>query len=225
MILKGVGASPGAAVANIYRINQLDLTVDQHDGCEPEVEEQRYKKALVQALCELDALYEKTAVEDTAAAQVFEIHKLMLDDPDLSDGVGTAIRAGHNAEYAVQSTADALAGFLESLENEVMRGRAADVRDVSGRLIRILKGVEESGGMPEGTFVVLAEDLLPSQTVRLDRQKVVGFVTKRGSVTSHSVILAKTMGIPCIVGLGDDYDRLPERGEIAIDGVTGEVAV
>ena len=149
--------------------------------------------------------------------------RMMLEDPDFCDGVETAIASGLNAEYAVKSSADTLADFLGTLENEVMRERAADVRDVSGRLIRILKGIEETAESPNEEIIVLAEDLLPSQTVRLDRDKVVGFVTKRGSVTSHSVILAKTMGIPCIVGLSDGFDTLPESGELAIDGKTGEV--
>ncbi len=225
MLIKGVGASPGAAIAHIYFIKQLDLSVQKQEGKDPKAETERYEKAKEQALKELDELFEKTAAADPAAAQVFDIHKMMLDDPDFCDGVEAALGAGLNAEYAVKSSADALADFLGSLENEVMRGRAADVRDVSGRLIRILKGIQESSEMPAEDVIVLAEDLLPSQTVKLDRSKVLGFVTKRGSVTSHSVILAKTMGIPCIVGVGEDFDQLPRSGEIAIDGKTGEVLV
>ena len=225
MLLKGVGASSGAAIAQIYFLKQLDLTVEKLEGRDRAAETERYEKAKEQALSELDELFEKTAATDEAAAQVFDIHKMMLDDPDFCDGVDAALSAGLNAEYAVKSSADTLADFLGSLENEVMRGRAADVRDVSGRLIRILKGLEETSEMPSGEVIVLAEDLLPSQTVRLDRSRVLGFVTKRGSVTSHSVILAKTMGIPCIVGMGEGFDALPASGEIAIDGKTGEVLV
>jgi len=225
MNLKGVGASPGVAIAHSYLIRQPDLSVKRQEGMDPAAETGRYEKAKEQALSELDALFEKTAAADPSAAQVFDIHKMMLDDPDFCDGVDSALASGLNAEYAVKSSADALIAFLETLENEVMRGRAADVRDVSERMIRILKGLSYDDAMPDGETIVLAEDLLPSQTVRLDREKVAGFVTKRGSVTSHSVILAKTMGIPCVVGLGDDFDRLPPSGEIAIDGGTGEVAV
>ena len=225
MLIKGVGASPGAAIAHIYYIKQLDLSVTRQEGKNPESETERYENAKAQAMSELDALYEKTATTDSAAAQVFDIHKLMLEDSDFCDGVEAEIALGLNAEYAVKSSADALADFLGTLENEVMRERAADVRDVSGRLIRILKGIEESTDTTDEEIIVLAEDLLPSQTVRLDREKVAGFVTKHGSVTSHSVILAKTMGIPCIVGLADGFDTLPESGELAIDGKTGEVLV
>ena len=225
MLLKGVGASQGAAIAHIYYIKQLDLSVEKLEGKNPVIETDRYEKAKEQALSELDELLEKTAATDSVAAQVFDIHKMMLDDPDFCDGVEAALTSGLNAEYAVKSSADALSDFLGTLENEVMRSRAADVRDVSERLIRILKGIDDSFEMPDGEMIVLAEDLLPSQTVRLDRSKVVGFVTKRGSVTSHSVILAKTMGIPCIVGMGDAFESLPMSGEIAIDGKTGEVLV
>ncbi|MEA4894287.1 MAG: phosphoenolpyruvate--protein phosphotransferase [Oscillospiraceae bacterium] len=225
MLLKGVGASAGAAIAHIFYIKQLDLSVERQEGRDPEAETSRFESAKAQAFSELDKLFEKTAVNDSAAAQVFDIHKLMLDDPDFCDGVEAAIGSGLNAEYAVKTSADALIDFLGTLENEVMRGRAADVRDVSERLIRILKGIEERDDTPSEEVIVLAEDLLPSQTVRLDREKVSGFVTKRGSVTSHSVILAKTMGIPCIVGMGDSFDELPESGELAIDGSTGEVLV
>jgi len=223
MHIKGVGASPGAAIASIYYIRQPDLSVIRQEGRDPKTETERYEKAKAQAVCELDVLYEKTAATNTEAAQVFDIHKLMLEDPDFCEGVETVIASGLNAEYAVKSSADTLADFLGTLENEVMRERAADVRDVSGRLIRILKGIEESDDSPDEEIIVLAEDLLPSQTVKLDREKVAGFVTKRGSVTSHSVILAKTMGIPCIVGVGEGFDEIPKNGEIAIDGKTGEV--
>lgn len=223
MLLKGVGASPGAAIAKIYFIKQIDLSVEKLDGRNKETETERFESAKSQAFSELDELFEKTSETDSAAAQVFDIHKLMLDDPDFCDGVEAAINEGLNAEYAVKSSADALSDFLSTLDNEVMRGRAADVRDISERLIRILKGISEADNSLPESVIVLADDLLPSQTVKLDRSKVAGFVTRHGSVTSHSVILAKTMGIPCIVGMGSSFDELPEAGEIAIDGKTGEV--
>ncbi|MFB0921017.1 MAG: phosphoenolpyruvate--protein phosphotransferase [Oscillospiraceae bacterium] len=225
MLFRGVGASAGAAIAHIFYIKQLDLSVEKQEGRDPKTETERFENAKEQAFAELDVLFEKTAATNSAAAQVFDIHKLMLDDPDFCDGVESALASGFNAEYAVKASADALIDFLGTLDNEVMRARAADVRDVSERLIRILKGIEENSDALKDEVIVLAEDLLPSQTVRLDREKVTGFVTKRGSVTSHSVILAKTMGIPCIVGMGESFDELPVSGEIAIDGKTGEVLV
>lgn len=225
MLLKGVGASQGAAIAHIFYVKKPDLSVERQEGRDPKTEKERYESAKVRAFSELDELFVKTAATDPSAAQVFDIHKMMLDDPDFCDGVESALEEGINAEFAVKSTADMLADFLGKLENEVMRGRADDVRDISDRLIRILKGIEDSALMPEGEAIVVAKDLLPSQTVKLDRERVAGFITKRGSVTSHSVILAKTMGIPCIVGMGDSFESLPKSGEIALDGNTGEVLV
>jgi len=225
MLIKAVGAAPGAAIARIYYIKQPDLSVERLEGRDAVTETGRFENAKAQAMTELDLLFDKTAATDKAAAQVFDIHKMMLDDPDFIDGVEAAIAAGLNAEFAVKSAGDTLAAFLQTLDSEVMRERAADVRDISERMIRILKGIVLDDEMPEGQAVVLAEDLLPSQTIRLDRTRVSGFVTKHGSVTSHSVILAKTMGIPCIVGLGAAFDTLPQNGEIAIDGGTGEVLV
>lgn len=225
MLIKGVGASAGAAIAELFHVSQPELTVEKQPGKDPETETARFDKAKAQAFAELDALYNAASANDPASAQIFEIHKLMLEDPDFLDGVEGAISAGLSAEYAVKSTGDALSGFLEGLDNEIMRGRGADVRDVSGRLIALLKGVSLSYEMHGDALIVVAEDLLPSQTVKLDRSKVRGFVTKRGSVTSHSVILAKTMGIPCVVGLGDAFESIPDAGSLAIDGGTGEVLI
>lgn len=223
MLIKGVGASAGVAMAQIYYIKQPDISVERLEGRNPATERSRFEEAKAKTLSELDTLYGNTVKADPAAAQIFDIHKYMLEDPDFCDGVEDVIAAGLNAEYAVKSSADTLADFLSSLENEVMRGRAADIRDVSNRLILILKGESYDSDMPDTETIVTAEDLLPSQTVKLDREKVLGFVTKHGSITSHSAILAKTMGIPCVVGIGDDYDMLPKNAEIAIDGSSGEV--
>jgi len=225
MLLKGVGASAGASMAQIYYVRNTEISVEKLEGRDPETEMTRFKAAKEKAMAELDDLYEKMAEKDSAAAQIFDIHKYMLDDPDFCDGVENAIAAGLNAEFAVKSSADALSDFLSSLENEVMRARAADIKDAADRLIRLLMGVQIDEDEPDTEVIVAAEDLLPSQTVRLDRKKVLGFVTKHGSVTSHSAILAKTMGIPCVVGMGDDFDLLPKKGEIAVDGNTGEVFI
>ena len=198
-MLKGIAASAGAAVAELFRLRAPDLSVDSTACYEPDGERERYQSAAESALAELDALYDMAMETDEATAQVFDIHRMMLDDPDFCDGIEDGIGAGHCAEFAVQQTADMLAGMFLAMEgDEYMQARAADVRDVAGRLIRILKGISEGGEHFEHPVIVAAEDLLPSQTVRLDKTKVLGFVTKYGSVTSHSVILAKTLGIPCI---------------------------
>lgn len=222
-MLKGIGASAGVAVAELFHLEEADLSVTLVQGLDPAAEQTRYEGAAAQALRELDALYDKACETDENVAQVFDIHRMMLDDPDFCEGIADIIAEGANAEYAVRQTADGLAAMFQAMEgDEYMQARAADVQDVAGRLIRILKGVQDADTQFDRPVIVAAADLLPSQTVRLDKEKVVGLVTKYGSSTSHSVILARTLGIPCIVGMGEDFDRLPDSGLLAMDGSTGE---
>ncbi len=222
-MLKGIAASAGAAVAQLFYLEEPDLSVTKETGLDPVQQHQRYEQAAAQAIRELDGLYEKARATDENVAQVFDIHRMMLEDPDLIDGIDGLLDQGFNAEYAVRETADGLAAMFKAMEDEYMQARSADITDVGNRLIRVLKGIPDTAEFPEEPVIVAAEDLLPSQTVRLDKNRVAGFVTKLGSSTSHSVILARTLGIPCIVGMGDDYAKLPQSGLVAIDGSTGEV--
>ena len=224
-MLKGIAASAGVAIAELFHLDQPDLTVAPETGRDPAAERARYDAAAAQALRELDALYDRACQTDEQTAQVFDIHRMMLDDPDFCEGVGDALDQGASAEWAVQQTADGLAAMFQAMEgDEYMQARAADVRDVASRLIRILKGVGEAAMVADRPVIVAAADLLPSQTVQMDKANVAGFVTKYGSITSHAVILARTLGIPCVVGMGEDFDRLPAAGTVAMDGSTGEVA-
>ena len=223
-MLKGIAASTGVAIAELFYLREPDLTVAPDMECDPVAERARYNAAAAQALSQLDALYDQACQTDEQTAQVFDIHRMMLDDPDFYEGVSGALDQGASAEWAVQQTADGLAAMFEAMEgDEYMQARAADVRDVAGRLIRILKGVQETTMEVDHPVIMAAADLLPSQTVQLDKAKVAGFLTKYGSSTSHSVILARTLGIPCVVGMGEDFDRLPPSGTAAMDGSTGEV--
>lgn len=223
MLLKGIGGCAGVAIAELFYLEEPDLSVERAEDRDPAVEGPRYEAAAAQALTELDALYDKACETDEDVAQVFDIHRMMLDDDDFREGVDGAISAGASAEWAVRQTADGLAAMFQAMEgDEYMQARAADVQDVAGRLIRILKGIKDTDARFDHPVIVAAADLLPSQTVRLDREMVAGFVTRHGSTTSHSVILARTLGIPCIVGMGADFDRLPKTGLLAIDGGTGE---
>ena len=223
-MLKGIAASAGVAIAELFYLREPDLTVAPDMGRDPDVERARYDGAAAQALAQLDALYDQASRTDEQTAQVFDIHRMMLDDPDFCEGVSGALDQGASAEWAVQQTADGLAAMFEAMEgDEYMQARAADVRDVAGRLIRILKGVQDTVMEADHPVIVAAADLLPSQTVQLDKKMVAGFLTKYGSSTSHSVILARTLGIPCVVGMGEDFDRLPSAGMVAMDGSTGEV--
>ncbi len=224
-MLRGVAASAGVAIAELYRLEEPDLSVTRISGLDKGAEHARYDDAAAQALKELDSLYERACETDEKTAQVFDIHRMMLDDPDFCEGVEGILEEGVNAEWAVRATADTLADLFRGMAgDEYMQARAADVLDVAGRLIRILKGIPDTDTRFDRPVIVAAEDLLPSQTVRLDKTMVAGFLTRHGSVTSHSVILARTLGIPCVVGMESDFDQLPLTGLAAMDGSTGEVA-
>ncbi len=224
MKFKGTGASEGVAIGNIYFLSQPDLSVTKQNGCNPQKEKERIDHAVKQAKKELRQLYEKALTSDKKTAEVFEVHSMMLDDPDFIEGIQQQLEMTFNAEYAVRCTGDALKSMFESLEDGYMKARAADIADVTDRVVRILKGLNETQPQPDGDVIVLAEDLYPSQTMKLDKNSVKGFVTARGSTASHSVILARTMGIPCIVGV-ENFDALPHKGKIAINGKSGEITV
>lgn len=223
MKLKGIGAAEGIASAKMWRMATLDLTVQEEVGRDSETETQRFTDAQKTAIAELTVLYDQTAERDEKNAMIFDIHRMMVEDLDFAEGVQDMLSTGCSAEWAVQETGKMLSDMFAALDDETMRARAADVKDVSGRIIRILKGIPEAAAMPLEPVIVAAEDLLPSQTVKLDKRYVVGCVTKMGSVTSHSAILARSMGIGCVVGMADDFDKLPEACILAIDGTTGEV--
>ncbi len=222
--LTGIGAAEGIAVAKLWHMTNPDLSVEHQVGQDPEVQRARFADARAQADRELAALYESTLQRDAEAAMIFDIHRMMLEDLDFTEGVEAMLDEGDCAEWAVRETGEMLRTMFLSIDDETMRARAADIQDVSGRLVRILKGIPENP-MPQELVIVAAEDLLPSQTVRMDKQFVAGCVTKGGSVTSHSVILARSLGIGCIVAMGENFDRLPDGALAAMDGAAGEIVV
>lgn len=225
MKLKGIGAAEGIAIAQLWHMETVDLSVEQLTGQDPEKESARFAAAQQKAEAELTALHDETLERDAEAAEIFEIHRMMLEDLDFSEGVAELIAAGHNAEWAVKETGDMLHDMFQSIDDETMRARATDVVDVSGRVIRILKGIKEGTPMPQEPVVVATDDLMPSQAVKLDKRYVVGVLTRGGSVTSHSAILARSLGIGCIVGMGAEFDKLPEKGVVAMDGLGGEAII
>lgn len=224
-MLQGIGASKGIAIGEIKYLITSDLSVNKGTGHDPAIEKVRLTMAIAKAQKELDALYKKAAAVDPKTAEVFSVHKMMLEDPEFTDAMENELLEGCEAEWAVASVRDEYKAMFDTMEDEYMRARGADVLDISNRLLRLLKGVSERENLCDEPVILCAEDLLPSDTVKLKKESVLGFITKLGSSTSHSVILARTMGIPCIVGLGADFDKLPQRGSVAMDGDTGEIAV
>ena len=188
-----------------------------------DAEWKRFEAAKGQAVDQLKELYEK-ALEDVgeANAMIFEIHQMMLEDLDYLESIENIIRSQEvNAEYAVATTADNFAQMFASMDDAYMQGRAADVKDVSERVLDILCGV--SAGVKEMTepCIIAADDLAPSETVQLDKSKVLGFATMYGSANSHTAILARTMNIPAVIGLGEILSSQYDGKMAVIDGFTG----
>ena len=223
-ILNGKSVCGGIAVGEVCFFKRTDAQVRRTRTDDVSGEMERFGKAREQSIQQLRQLYEKALDEvGSTNAQIFEIHRMMLEDEDYNDSVVNIITTQRvNAEYAVAVTADNFAAMLSSMQDEYMKARAADVRDISNRLIRALNG----GGTPadgrDGKFIICADDLAPSETVQLDKRRVLAFVTRHGSANSHTAILARSMNIPAVIGaaeLSEDAD-----GKTAVvDGFSGTV--
>jgi len=221
----GKAAYQGIAIGKVAEMQKADKVVRREHVADIEAEVARYEAAKAQAITELQALYEK-ALKDVgeAHAEIFEVHQMMLDDDDYNDSVQEIIRSQEvNAEYAVATTGDNFAEMFASMDDEYMRGRAADVKDISERVVSALMGASTGAGTFTEPMVLVADDLAPSETVQLDKNMVLAFVTREGSVNSHTAILARTMNIPALVQV-----PVPEgvEGKTAIvDGITGTVII
>lgn len=157
---------------------------------------------------------------------LFQIHQMMLEDLDYCEAITNRIRDQKvNAEYAVSETAKDFAEMFSSMEDEYMKGRAADVKDVSQRVLNILTGSEKAGIASDEPVIIAADDLAPSETIQLDKSKVLAFVTAGGSSNSHTAILARTMGIPAIIGIGSALQGALNQKDAVVDGFTGELFV
>lgn len=225
--LEGKSVFGGVAIGKIqfYKRNEITIKRTRVEDVEAEVE--RFQNAKAKTLELLKGLYEK-ALEDVgeANAMIFEAHQLMLEDSDYVESIENIIRTQDvNAEYAIGATADNFAAIFEAMDDAYMQGRAADVRDVSERLLQALSSQNETVMVMDEPVIIAADDLVPSETVQLDKEKVLSFVTMYGSANSHTAILARTMNIPAVIGLGEalkeEYD-----GKVAIvDGVDGKVYI
>lgn len=163
----------------------------------------RYEAAKEEAIKQLQALYEKAVQEvGEVNAQIFEVHSMLLEDDDYNDSVTNMIESQEiNAEYAVAVTGDHFAEMFANMEDEYFQARSADIKDISNRVVAILAGKENQGELGETPVIVVAEDLAPSETVKMDKSKLLAFVTHLGSTNSHTAILARTMGIPALIGI------------------------
>ena len=225
--IQGKSISNGVAVGPLYFYRRAESSISRYQIDNPEAEWARFKAAQEKAIEELGELAEKAREEaGDEAAMLFETHQMMAEDLDYEESIQGLIQDDLlNAEAAVSDTADSFAEMFANMDDAYFQARAADVRDVSSRIIRILSGAAQ-GGIDSPVPVVLAsDDLAPSETVQLDKSKILGFVTEGGSGSSHTAILARTMGIPAIIGVGDQLKPEYEGREVIIDGATGNVVL
>lgn len=185
----------------------------------------RLESAITKATEQLQELYEKAVKEvGEASAAIFEFHQMMLEDDDYLDSMHEIIRGEEvNAEYAVAQTGDNFSAMFAGMEDDYMKARAIDVKDVSERLVRILSGAESNGKIGEEPVIIVADDLSPSETVQMDKDKILAFVTVHGSINSHTAILARMMNIPAIIGVPLELDKIPNGCQAIVDGISGEV--
>lgn len=224
-VIHGKSACTGIAFGKIRYFLRNAFQVEKHAVSDPEAEVKRFEAARGQAVAELAMLYAKVTKEvGEENSLLFQIHQMMLEDLDYCESITGIIREEKaNAEYAVNETAKRFAEMFSNMDDKYMRGRAADVQDVSRRVLGILTGTTAGGVQSDEPVIIAADDLAPSETVQLDKKKILAFVTAGGSESSHTAILARTMGIPAIIGVGEALNEGWDGREAAVDGSTGEV--
>lgn len=224
----GKGVYGAIAMGKIFVFQKQDTLIQRTSVKDTEAEKARVETAKAAAAEQLQAIYEKALKEvGETNAQIFEIHMMMLEDDDYNESIQNIIDTQKvNAEYAVSITADNFAEMFSAMDDAYMQARAADVRDISDRIIANLTGnvaVQEDSGEKH---IICADDLAPSETVSLDKDKVLAFVTAHGSSNSHTAILARNMNIPAVIGVGSDFLKEIQDGtEAIVDGFTGEIFV
>lgn len=225
--IQGKGVSGGVANGPLCFYQRGAHDIAKHEITDTEAEKQRFESARQTAMEQLKELYEKALAEvGEEGAELFEAHQMMLDDLDYVEGIQDLIDGEQvNAEYAVSQIAEQFAQMFASMDDSYMQARAADVKDISNRVIGILSGAAAGGIDSDVPVILAADDLAPSETVQLDKSKILGFVTQGGSGNSHTAILARTMGIPAVIGTGDALKEEYEGKTAWIDGETGELFV
>ena len=222
---QGKGVYGAIAIGKALKWKREDVQVKREKIEDVAQELERLRNAINKAMEQLENIYEKALEEvGEANAQIFEIHRMMLEDDDYNDAIVEMIQGQNvNAEYAVAVTADNFAEMFSAIDDSYMQARAADVRDISNRLILCLKETGEKSLIADEKVIICADDLAPSETVTLEKDKVLAFVTAYGSSNSHTAILARNMNIPAIIGVGEEFLNAIEDGELAIaNGFTGE---
>ena len=220
--IQGKGVSTGVAAGPLYFYQRVKSEITRTTVADVEAEWKRFKDAQAKAIDQLGTLAEKARVEaGDEAALLFETHQMMAEDLDYEEAIEEAIKGGTNAEAVVSDVRDQFAEMFANMDDAYMQARSADVKDVSNRIIGILTGAVQGGIDSDVPVVLASDDLAPSETVQLDKSKILGFITEGGSGSSHTAILARTMGIPAIIGVGDQLKKEYAGREVIVDGGTG----
>ena len=227
ILLQGKGVSKGIAEGPLYFLQKPDTTIVKETGKDIEAEKARIAEAKEKSAAQLLALAEKCREEaGDDAAFVFETHAMFLDDDDYVVGINDCLESEQcNAEYAVRTAGDTFAAMFAAMDDAYMSARAADIKDITQRLLNNLMGIVEGGIDSDVPVILCADDLAPSETLQLDKSLILGFALQGGSGTSHTAILARTMGIPAICGLGDALTEEYNGREGWIDAETGEIVL
>ena len=226
-IYEGKSVFGGIAAGRILVYKKDDGAAARETIADADAEMSRYAAAREAAAEQLKALYEKALAEvGEEHAAIFEVHQMMLEDDDYNESVENIIRDEMvNAEYAVSVTGDQFAEMFASLDDEYMKARAADIRDISERLLNNLRGRSSGIGQTDEPVILVADDLAPSETVQMDKEKILSFVTVHGSLNSHTAILARTMGIPALIGTDIPLDGSVDGCYGVVDGTNGKIYI
>ena len=225
MEITGKSVFSGIAIGKLAIFQNGDNPVKREKITDSRAEIQRFTNAKEEAKVQLAALYEKALKEvGEVNAAIFEVHQMMLDDLDYIEAITNMIESQEvNAEYAVATIGDNFSAMFAAMDDDYMKARAADVKDISNRVITILQGNQTGGMDSDEPVILLANDLAPSETVQLDKSKVLSFVTRHGSTNSHTAILARTMNIPALIGI--DYTEDAEGKLGIVDGYEGKLII
>ena len=225
--IKGQGVCGGVAFGKLYLFQKSSSIVKRTHIEDTESELKRFENARETAIKQLKELHDKAVLEvGEENAMIFEIHQMMLSDEDYLESIRSIISSQKlNAETAVANTADNFAEMFASMDDSYMQARAADVRDISERIIKVLSDASSGGINSDSPVVLAAEDLAPSETVQLDKSKILAFVTEKGSTNSHTSILARTMDIPAVIGAAGIMNPEGNMKDVIVDGFTGMVYI
>lgn len=224
---QGKAVVNGIAIGKLCIYRKGEQKVKREKITDPDREAKRYIEAREEASRQLERLYDKALLEvGEANASIFQVHQMMLDDGDYNESVENIIRTQSvNAEYAVAATSDNFSQMFAAMDDDYMRERAADVKDISERVLSVLGGRKSGAPDMKEPSIIIADDLAPSETVQLDKDMVLSFVTARGSVNSHTAILARTMGIPALIGTGIPVEQMEDGKTAVVDGFHGVIYI